>query len=229
MALVDQQTSRPAPAGFQTPRANPAARFWDRMAKRYARTPIADEASYQRKLQMSREYLRPESEVLEFGCGTGSTALLHAPYVAHILATDISAKMIEIAQGKADKRGIENVTFLQSDIEALEASSPAYDAIFGLSILHLLEDKEATMGQVHRLLKPGGVFISSTVCLAETMAFFKYIGPIGKFFGLLPHVTVFGKQDLFEALTNAGFEIERQWQPGKGKAVFVVARKPASN
>jgi ubiquinone/menaquinone biosynthesis C-methylase UbiE len=77
------------------------ARFWDRLAKRYAKKPVADEATYQRKLQITRDHLSPAMEILEFGCGTGSTAITHAPHVRHLRAIDISSKMLEIAQGKA--------------------------------------------------------------------------------------------------------------------------------
>ncbi len=61
-----------------------SARFWDKIAERYSKRPIVDEAAYQKKLQVTREYFRPDMEVLEFGCGTGSTAITHAPYVKHI-------------------------------------------------------------------------------------------------------------------------------------------------
>ena len=81
-------------------------KFWDRIAKRYEKKPVGDEAAYQRKLATTREYFRPSMEVLEIGCGTGSTAIAHAPYVAHIRATDISEKMIEIAKGKATEAGV---------------------------------------------------------------------------------------------------------------------------
>ena len=81
------------------------------MAGRYSKSPVADEASYQEKLRVTRTYLQPDSEVLEFGCGTGSTAISHSPHVRSIHAIDISSKMLEIAQGKADWEGIENVTF----------------------------------------------------------------------------------------------------------------------
>ena len=47
-----------------------SSRFWDWIAKRYAKTPVADEAAYQTKLQVTRDYLRPDMEVLEFGCGS---------------------------------------------------------------------------------------------------------------------------------------------------------------
>lgn len=117
---------------------SPSARFWDRIAERYSRQPVADEAAYQRKLQVTREYLRPDSEVFEFGCGTGSTALAHAPHVRRIHAIDISSRMIEIARGKADRAPAENVTFERSTIEQVEVSDQSFDVVLGLSILHLL-------------------------------------------------------------------------------------------
>lgn len=202
-------------------------RFWDRIAARYAKRPVADEAAYRKKLAKTREYLRPDMAVLEFGCGTGSTALAHAPYVAHIRATDMSANMIQIAQSKARAMNIENVTFQQATIEGLDVAGGSQDAVLGLSILHLLADKEAVIAKVHRMLKPGGIFVSSTACLGDTMPWFKVIGPIGRWLRLIPRVAVFTREDLEVSLTSGGFEIDYQWQPGKGKAVFIIARKPA--
>lgn len=202
-----------------------SARFWDRIAERYARTPVADQATFQKKLQFTREHLCPDMELLEFGCGTGSTAIAHAPFVKHILALDISSKMIEIAHGKAEANGIRNVTFSQSAIEDFAAPQHSFDVVLGLSILHLLKDKEDAISKVHELLKPGGVFVSSTACLGDSMSYFKLIAPIGRLFGLLPLVNVFTIQELRDALIHGGFEIEQQWQPGKGKGVFIVAKK----
>ena len=201
------------------------SKFWDRIAERYARTPVADEAAYQRKLQVTREYLRPDMEVLEFGCGTGSTAIAHAPLVNHIRAIDISPKMIEIARGKADAGNIGNVSFERATLEDLDLPDGTFDAVMGHSILHLLEDRDDAIARVHRMLKPGGVFVSSTVCITGVLKIIKVIGPIGKFFGLLPLVRVFTRNELEDSLTAAGFTIEHVWQPDKGKAVFIVARK----
>ncbi len=203
---------------------NPA-RFWDRLAERYSKQPIADEAAYKRKLEVTRRYFQPDMELLELGCGTGSTALLHAPYVKHIRAVDISSKMIEIARGKAADQNISNVTFEQATIEALTVADQSIDMALGLSILHLLEDKEAAIARVRRLLKPGGFFVTSTVCLGDNMKWFKIIGPVGKFFGLMPLVKVFTERELLDSLTQGGFEIDHHWRPEKGKAVFIVAKK----
>ena len=203
-----------------------SSRFWDKIAERYSKRPVSNEAAYQKKLQVTRDYLQPDMEVLELGCGTGSTAITHAPYVKHIHAIDISTKMIEIAQSKADTKEIENVTFEQSTIDELSVASQTMDAVLGLSILHLLDNKEAVIAKVHKMLKPGGLFVTSTACIGDTMKFLKVIAPIGKFFGLMPLVKVFTTQELEDSVTNAGFEIDYQWQPGgKGQAVFIVAKR----
>jgi SAM-dependent methyltransferase len=204
-----------------------AAKFWDRIAKRYARSPIADEASYQKKLEITRGYLRPDMQVLEFGCGTGSTALLHAPRVKHIHAIDISSKMVEIARGKVDASGVGNITFERSSFDDFDAPDQSFDIVLGLSILHLLDNRDAAISKVHRLLTPGGIFVSSTACLGDWMKWFKLVAPIGKSLGLLPLVKVFTSDELVASLVGAGFQIEQRWLPGRGKAVFIVARKPA--
>jgi len=206
---------------------NQSSKFWDRIAERYSKRPVADEAAYQKKLQVTREYFRPDTEVLEFGCGTGSTAISHSPYVKHIQAIDISSKMIEIARGKADQENVDNVTFEQSTIEEIHVPDQSLDAVLGLSILHLLDNKEKAVAKVHRMLKPGGVFVTSTTCIGDTMRLFKVIVPVGMFLGLMPLVKVFTTEDLVTCLTDAGFEIDHQWQPGKGTAVFIVAKKAA--
>lgn len=201
------------------------ARFWDKLAARYSKQPIADEAAYQHKLAATRALLRPEMELLEFGCGTGSTAILHAPHVQQITAIDISERMLEIARGKAAAAGADNIRFERATIDDYEAAAGSFDLVLGMSILHLVADRNAVIRKVHRLLKPGGHFVSSTACLGDTMAFFKYIGPVGKALGFLPLLRVFTRTELVTSLQAAGFEIVEDWQPGKNKGVFVVAKK----
>ncbi len=199
--------------------------FWDKLAERYSRKPVTDEAAYQKKLRKTREYFQPDTEVLEIGCGTGSTALVHAPFVNHIRATDISPKMIEIARGKAAAEEIDNITFEVSSMDDLDIEDQSLDAVLALSVLHLLEDRDEAIAKVHRMLKPGGVFVSSTVCLGDTMKFFKVIAPIGRFLGLMPLLRVFKVQELLTSLTDAGFSIDHEWRHGKGRVAFIVARK----
>ena len=198
------------------------------MAERYAKWPIADEVTYEKKLEVTRAYLCPDSCVLEFGCGTGSTALIHAPRVKSIHAIDVAPKMIQIAQGKAAANSVRNITFACSSLDAYIAPDRTWDVILGLNVLHLLDNWQEVVAKVHKLLKPGGVFISSTACLGDSLNFLKLIAPLGQFLGLLPPVRFFTTAVLVKTLIAAGFEIDYKWQPGKFKAVFIVAKKAQS-
>jgi 2-polyprenyl-3-methyl-5-hydroxy-6-metoxy-1,4-benzoquinol methylase len=201
--------------------------FWDKLADRYARQPIADEAAYETKLRVTRSHLRPDMRLLEFGCGTGGTALTHAPYVAHITAIDFSERMLEIARQKARTAGVTNVSFEQADIVSLEAAPGSYDMVLGLSILHLIKPVEPVIDKVFSMLRPGGLFVSSTACLGDSMAFFRYIAPLGQALGLLPVINVMSADQLAAKFERSGFRIAHRWEPGRGKAVFMIAEKPA--
>ena len=204
------------------------SRFWDRIAPRYASKPVPDQLAYETKLAKTNSYLRAEHEVLEIGCGTGTTALHHAPNVSRILATDISPKMIEIAQDKALQAGISNVAFEVSSIESLDSTPAQYDVILAHSILHLLADVPSTLEQLHRMLKPGGLLISNTQCIGDSAAWLAWIAPLGRRLGLLPRVNVFKEPAFMQWIADAGFEIEEIWQPKPKASHYIVARAIAN-
>ncbi len=202
-----------------------SARFWDRIAARYARSPISDPATYARKLEATRRYLAPAHEVLEIGCGTGSTALEHAPRVRHLHAIDYSGRMIEIAERKRVAAGIDNVTFECRALEDLDPAAQRYDVILALNVLHLLPQWRATLPRLAALLEPGGVLVSSTACLGDGMGWVRYVAPLGSALRLIPAIAVMTAAELEDGLRAAGLEIVEQWSPGRNKALFTVARK----
>lgn len=201
---------------------NPA-NFWNFMAERYSKDPIADEVSYQHKLAKSREYFTPDSDLLEIGSGTGSTALLHAPLVKHILATDISKNMIDISNAKLIDSEIDNVIFKLSSVDELQIADESFDAVLALSLLHLVKDSDAVMAKIHKMLKPGGVFISSTVCMEDDSKIAKFITPIGRIVGLV--LKPLSKKGIEQKLKNAGFSIEYSWTPKTSSTAFIIAKK----
>lgn len=206
-------------------RTENAVAFWNGAAEGYARKPIPDEEAYRHKLAITQGHLRPDMDLLEFGCGTGSTALLHAPYVRSILATDLSQEMIEIARRKADAASVQNVRFETVPIEALNVPPESFDAVLGLSVLHLVEDLVGTLARVHALLRPDGLFFSNSVCVRD-------MGPLPTFLvkalgvsRLGPPVTSFRSTELLASMDQAGFEVVSTWRPAPNKALFAVCRK----
>ena len=160
----------------------------------------------------------------KFGCGTGSTAIHHAPHVKHINAIDISANMIEIAQSKASKAGIENINFTHGTLTDLNTADASIDVVLGLSILHLLPDYQTTINEVARILKPGGIFVSSTACLGNSpFRFIKYVAPLAKKLNLMLDVFIFTEEQLATQIKTAGFKIESQWS--HGMTAFIIGKK----
>ena len=204
------------------------ARFWDRIARKYAADPIADIAGYERTLERTRHYLKGNETAFEFGCGTGTTALKLAPSVGRIVASDISGEMIAIAREKAKAEGCANATFEVARPEAAPWPDGSFDVAFGFNVLHLVADRAAALRGVHRLLRPGGLFISKTPCLSEINPLLRIAVPLAQLIGKAPHVAFLSAQDLEREIAAAGFEIveiARHASRGKDTRPFVVARK----
>ncbi len=204
------------------------ARFWDRMARKYAADPIADMAGYERTLDVTRGYLKASDQAYEFGCGTGTTALKLASSVARLTATDISSEMIAIAREKAAAQGCANAVFEVGAPDAAPWPDASFDVALGFNVLHLIEARGAAYRGVHRLLKPGGLFISKTPCLKEANPVFRLILPPMQLLGRAPYVAFFNAPELEREVVAAGFEIverARHGSRGKDARIFLAARK----
>ncbi|MEL6662252.1 MAG: class I SAM-dependent methyltransferase [Pseudomonadota bacterium] len=204
-----------------------SATFWNNIAEGYAKSKIRDERAYEEKLKITQDLFPPNAHVLEIACGTGTTALHHAPHVETYQATDISPRMLEIAREKASAQGITNVLFSEEDIATAAWPADHYDAVLAMSILHLLPDRPAALARIRETLKPGGSFISSTICLGNMSFLFPMLIGAMKLVGKAPKVVDrLRHEDLAAAITEAGFVVEDHRRMSKGSVAFIVARKP---
>ncbi len=206
------------------------ARFWDRAARKYAVDPIADPSAYERTLDATRRYLKSSDLALELGCGAGTTALHLIAAVERIIATDLSTEMIAIAREKAMARGIENVTFEVGRFAGGAWCDATFDVVLAFNVLHLVSPLPDALSVAHRLLRPGGVFISKTPCLKLMHPAIRALVPVMRLVGRAPSTVAFFTADELEAaLVTAGFEVvERSWHAARGgndTRVFLVAGK----
>ncbi|MES2612957.1 MAG: class I SAM-dependent methyltransferase [Pseudomonadota bacterium] len=206
------------------------ALFWDRIAPKYAADPIADMPGYEATLQRVQALLTTEKEVLEIGCGTGTTALRLAPFTRRLLATDVSAGMIAIAQGKLAVQPVPQLSFAVADADAPGLGQGAYDVVLAFSMLHLVSDLDHTLQMAVQALRPGGLLISKTPCIAEMNPLIPWLAlPLMRAIGKAPHVLSFEGEGLHAAMARQGLDIvsmERHGTRGKDIRPFIVARKP---
>ena len=95
--------------------------------------------------------------VLEIGCGSGHYARAIAPHTASYIALDVSESMLANARQRG--AGIANLTFLHADAQAIPLPDDAVDLVFGTWAIGAIwppEARERAMGEIHRVLKPGG-------------------------------------------------------------------------
>jgi ubiquinone/menaquinone biosynthesis C-methylase UbiE len=206
-----------------------SSEFWDKFADRYSKQPVKDMESYNKTLDCTRNHLSASDNVLEVGCGTGTTALLLAPSVKQITAIDFSSRMIEIAREKAVTQGVENVRFDRATLFDDDLEKGSFEVVIAFNVLHLLEDTPGAVHKIHELLKPGGSFISKTVCLAEKWSLFRLFLIVMKPLGFTPYFKCLKVAELEDIITSTDFEIvETGFYPPSPPSRFIVARRPGA-
>ncbi len=226
-----------APVASASPRAHAGtstarkARFWDRIALKYAADPIADMAGYEVTLRRVQGLLSADQDVLEIGCGTGTTALRLAPFARRLLATDFSAGMIAIAREKLAAQPVPQLSFAVADADTPMAGQGEYDVVLAFNVLHLMADLDRALELAVQTLRPGGLLISKTACISEMNPLIPYLAlPLMRAVGKAPHVLCFSADMLQSAIARQGMDIvsvERHGTRGKDIRVFILARKPA--
>jgi arsenite methyltransferase len=205
------------------------AAFWNNLAEKYARQPVADPAAFERKIAVTKSLMQPSDVVLDVGCGTGSLALRLVPCAAHVHGLDASSEMIRIARGKAEAAGATNVTFhvgpFDDSFTVFEQAS--LQGVCAYSLLHLVDDLPAALRRIFQLLEPGGFFVSSTVALGESWVPYRPLLWLLRALGKAPAVKILNRRTLEDEMQRAGFIDIRQPDVGaKSSIIFMLATKP---
>ena len=97
--------------------------------------------------------------VLDLGCGAGFDSLLAARDVGptgRVIAVDMTEAMLDKARAAAEERGLSNVEFRQGFAEELPLEDASVDVAISNGVINLTPDKEQTLRELWRVLKPGG-------------------------------------------------------------------------
>ncbi|MET0064616.1 MAG: class I SAM-dependent methyltransferase [Candidatus Thiodiazotropha endolucinida] len=204
-------------------------KFWNLIARKYAASPIADVAAYQKKIEKLKSYLSSEDYVLDIGCGTGTQCDDLANNVKHVTGIDISNKLLAIAEIRKVEREIENVEFVQTTVFDERFYSGSFNVVMAFYVLHFYEDIDEVIRRIYDLLKPSGLFILETACLGEKNTITgKLIRSAGKL-GFLPLINLLSNQQIELALEKTGFSVIEKTKFSESNDEYtLIAKKPLS-
>jgi SAM-dependent methyltransferase len=100
--------------------------------------------------------------IADIACGPGTLAMLAAPAVAHVEASDFSPQMLEQFRVRLAESKIDNVTLRQADGQSLPYLDRTFGAAFSMFGLMFFPDRVQGLREMKRVLEPGAPAIVSS-------------------------------------------------------------------
>lgn len=110
--------------------------------------------------------------VIDLGSGAGNDCFVarhETGAEGKVIGIDFTPIMIEKARANAEKLGFNNVEFREGDIDSMPVNNDVADVIVSNCVLNLVPNKQKVMGEIFRVLKPGGHFSISDIVLVGNL------------------------------------------------------------
>ncbi|MBV1693876.1 MAG: methyltransferase domain-containing protein [Hyphomicrobiales bacterium] len=106
------------------------------------------------------ELVKPQSSwrVLDVATGGGHVAMAFAPHVREVVASDLTPQMLEETRRNAAAKGLGNIATAEADAEEMPFEDASFDLVTCRIAPHHFPDIAVFVGEVRRVLRPGGVF-----------------------------------------------------------------------
>jgi len=185
------------------------------------------------KKKLVDENVRPGSHVLEIGCGTGTMAILAGRAGAEVLAFDVSAAMLEVAQRKIDASEMAgHIQLEETGVSGMDKlADERFDLVMSSLVFSELSRDERTYALRHayRVLKTGGrLALADEVRpgnLPKRLAHELVRIPLLIITFALTQTTTSAVDGLSDLVAEAGFRIESAQRSSLDSFLYLVARK----
>jgi ubiquinone/menaquinone biosynthesis C-methylase UbiE len=203
----------------QLANTNDTLNFYDKEAQKY---PIIRARPVQRFTDALERaailpYLQGSARILDIGCGEGRLTRWMADKTATqgamVVGKDFSAAMVEIAKRQNTSP---NAEYAVGDVMALADADNSYDLVISSTAPNNFPDLKGALAEIHRVLKPNGLFIGIIINKDESARFarFAYYAPYYLWRGLKrilrgksQYMYRLYTQDEIRALLTEGYDI----------------------
>lgn len=202
-------------------------KFWDKISAKYDSQVYSKHVEgYNKTIKITKKYLKKTDVVLDYACGTGVTTIELSENVEKIHAIDISENMINIVKSKSVQRGISNIYFDVATIYDEKLKKESYDVIIAFNILYLMKDIDDVIHRIDEILKPNGIFISTTNCLGEKKTLLTIVQSLLSKIGVIPYIKRLKISDLEGVIEAGNFSVmETHKLNDSPPNYYIVARK----
>ncbi|MGB1253611.1 MAG: class I SAM-dependent methyltransferase [Candidatus Promineifilaceae bacterium] len=109
-------------------------------------------------LQRMVDLVQPQADwkMLDIATAGAHTAIIFAPHVAHVVASDITQEMLEVAAGHSAEKGITNISFEYAEAGNLPFNDNSFDLVTCRIAPHHFPDIFTFLRECHRVVKAGG-------------------------------------------------------------------------
>lgn len=139
---------------------NDVAPNWEELRKNFYDESIKNQLA-------ELNLLKKTSAVIDLGAGDGYISRFAAPFVKNVIAVDISYEMLRELEQKAKAQGLKNIEILNTDGRDVPLADSSVDVVCAAMYLHHIQEPEAAVREMHRLLKPGGTVFLADFCLHD--------------------------------------------------------------
>jgi len=144
--------------------------------------------------------VNPEARVLDVGCGSGWATRLLAEYAfeGRVTGIDISDEMVVLARESSKSQA--NVDYEVASAEKLPFADSEFTHAFSMESLYYYRNIAQALKEIHRALKPGGLFVAVVDLYWENEATHQWIDSLN-----VP-VELLSIDDYRSLFIDAGFE-----------------------
>ena len=157
-------------------------------------------------------------KALDVATGGGHTANALAPLVRHVVAFDLTQKMLDAAKRFIQRNGHNNVEFVKGDAEDMSFDDGDFDIVTCRIAPHHFPNIKKFISEVHRVLKPGGQFLLDDNVVPEDDDYDYFYNTIEKRRDY-SHFRAWKKTEWLTMLERQGFEIQ-EWHRFEKTFIF---------